>query len=153
MPTEVVVGRIGRPHGVAGEVSVERAHRRARAAASPPAPVLRTEPAGGPPARLPVADRARHPLAQGRLLVPSPRSRDRTAAEAAARRSLLVADVDADEAPEDPEEFYDHQLVGLAVVHDRRRARRARSPTCCTAPARTCSSSRRRTAARRWCRS
>jgi 16S rRNA processing protein RimM len=28
---------------------------------------------------------------------------------------LLVADVDPHELPEDPEEFYDHQLVGLAV--------------------------------------
>ena len=34
---------------------------------------------------------------------------------------MLVADVDPDEAPEDPEEFYDHQLVGLAVSHHRRR--------------------------------
>jgi 16S rRNA processing protein RimM len=28
---------------------------------------------------------------------------------------VLVAQVDADERPDDPEEFYDHQLVGLAV--------------------------------------
>jgi len=28
---------------------------------------------------------------------------------------LLHADVPADESPEDPDEFYDHQLVGLAA--------------------------------------
>jgi 16S rRNA processing protein RimM len=32
------------------------------------------------------------------------------------RGVLLVVDVDVDERPEDPEEFYDRQLVGLAVV-------------------------------------
>jgi 16S rRNA processing protein RimM len=41
---------------------------------------------------------------------------DRTAAEAA-RGTVLHVTVAADAAPEDPEEFYDHQLVGLAV-HD-----------------------------------
>jgi 16S rRNA processing protein RimM len=28
---------------------------------------------------------------------------------------VLVVPIDPDEAPEDPEEFYDHQLVGLSV--------------------------------------
>lgn len=41
--------------------------------------------------------------------------KDRTGAEAA-RGLILHTEVDADETPEDPEEFYDHQLVGLAVV-------------------------------------
>jgi 16S rRNA processing protein RimM len=39
---------------------------------------------------------------------------DRTAAEGL-RNVLLVADVDLAERLDDPEEFYDHQLVGLAV--------------------------------------
>ena len=43
--------------------------------------------------------------------------------------SSLVVDVDPAEVPEDPEEFYDHQLVGLAVVTTDGRRRRARSPT------------------------
>ena len=47
---------------------------------------------------------------------PSRSSRDRTAAEAA-RGIVLHATVDADARPEDPDEFYDHQLVGL-VAHD-----------------------------------
>jgi 16S rRNA processing protein RimM len=40
---------------------------------------------------------------------------DRTAAEAL-RGTLLVVDVDPGEQPDDPDEFYDHQLVGLAAV-------------------------------------
>ena len=39
---------------------------------------------------------------------------DRTAAETL-RNSLLAVEVTPEERPEDPEEFYDHQLVGLAV--------------------------------------
>ncbi len=41
--------------------------------------------------------------------------RDRTGAEAL-RGLLLAVDVDPAEVPEDPEEFYDHQLVGLRVL-------------------------------------
>ena len=41
---------------------------------------------------------------------------DRNAAEAA-RGTTLLARIPADETPEDPDEFYDHQLVGLAA-HD-----------------------------------
>jgi 16S rRNA processing protein RimM len=40
---------------------------------------------------------------------------DRNHAEAV-RGLLLVATIDDTETPEDPEEFYDHQLVGLRVV-------------------------------------
>ena len=40
---------------------------------------------------------------------------DRTAAETA-RGVVLHATIGADETPEDPEEFYDHQLVGLTAV-------------------------------------
>ena len=39
---------------------------------------------------------------------------DRSAAESA-RGLLLHATVAADETPDDPDEFYDHQLVGLAA--------------------------------------
>jgi len=52
---------------------------------------------------------------QDRLLVTFEELADRTAVEAL-RGTLLVATVVAEERPEDPEEFYDHQLVGLAVV-------------------------------------
>jgi 16S rRNA processing protein RimM len=40
---------------------------------------------------------------------------DRNAAEAA-RGTVLHATIAHDETPEDPEEYYDHQLVGLDVV-------------------------------------
>ena len=60
---------------------------------------------------------------QGRLLVTFAELADRNAAEAA-RGLVLVAEVPEDEVPEDPEEFYDHQLVGLRGGHHRRRRRR-----------------------------
>jgi 16S rRNA processing protein RimM len=116
--TEVVVGRIGRAHGVKGEISVElRTDEPARRFAD--GAVLRTRtPQGGTPqgpgrpASLTV-DRTR--WHQSRLLVSFLEVRDRTAAEAISGLTLLT-DVDAGETPEDPEEFYDHQIVGLAVL-------------------------------------
>ena len=110
---QVTVGRIGRPHGVRGEVSVEvrtdepdkRFHEGARLA-------VRAPRAGAPvPDPLTVTGTRWH---QGRLLVTFAEARDRTAAEAL-RDCLLLVDVDPDVRPDDPEEFYDHQLVGLAV--------------------------------------
>jgi 16S rRNA processing protein RimM len=50
----------------------------------------------------------------GRLLVGFAGLDDRTAAEAV-RGVRLVVDVDPDERPEDPGEYYDRQLVGLEV--------------------------------------
>lgn len=41
--------------------------------------------------------------------------RDRNAAEAL-RNTLLIAEVDPDETPEEPDEYYDHQLMDLDVV-------------------------------------
>jgi 16S rRNA processing protein RimM len=52
---------------------------------------------------------------QERLLATFEELADRTAAEAL-RGTLLVASVVLEERPEDPDEFYDHQLVGLTVV-------------------------------------
>ena len=116
--TEVVVGRIGKAHGIRGEVSVElrtdEPERRFVDGA-----VLGTRSPQGTevhgrhrPGSLTV-QRTRWHLS--RLLVTFAEVPDRTAAEAV-RGLVLVTDVDADESPEDPEEFYDHQLVGLAVV-------------------------------------
>jgi 16S rRNA processing protein RimM len=115
---QVVVGRIGKPHGIRGEVSVEsrtdEPDRRFVVGT-----VLATEtPRGGAPhgadrpARLTVRQVRWH---QDRLLVTFAELADRNAAEAA-RGLVLVTDVPEDEVPEDPEEFYDHQLVGLHVV-------------------------------------
>jgi 16S rRNA processing protein RimM len=116
--TEVVVGRIGRPHGVKGEVSVEvRTDEPARRFGDGSVLGTRTPqgaaPSGpGRPTSLTVERTRWH---QDRLLVTFAELADRTAAEAV-RGLALVVDVDLSEVPEDPEEFYDHQLVGLAAV-------------------------------------
>jgi 16S rRNA processing protein RimM len=115
--TEVVVGRIGKAHGIKGEVSVEprtdEPDRRFAVGA-----VLATEaPRGGAPhgpgrpAALTIRALRWH---QSRLLVTFEGVDDRTAAETLRGLSLAVR-VDPGETPDDPEEFYDHQLVGLAV--------------------------------------
>ena len=105
---EVVVARIGRPHGIKGELSVEvRTDEPERRLG--PGTTVRTDPATAGPLTI-TAGRVH----SGRLLLTFDGVVDRTAAEAL-RNVLLVADVDPDELPEDPEEFYDHQLVGLAV--------------------------------------
>ena len=145
-PVLVVVGRIGRAHGIRGEVTVEvRTDEPERRFA--PGAVLVTDP----------GDRARSRslpagcTAAGCCCV----SRVSTTARAPRRSAdtLLLADVDPDELPADEDECYDHQLVGLdAVRPDGGAARRgrARSSTC---PARTCSSISRPTAPRSWSRS
>ncbi|MGZ8743227.1 MAG: ribosome maturation factor RimM [Nocardioides sp.] len=115
---QVVVGRIGKPHGIRGVVSVEsRTDEPDKRFAA--GTVLTTEtPRGsaphgpGRPARLTVKSVRWH---QGRPLVTFTEIHDRNAAEAA-RGLVLVAEVPEDEVPEDPEEFYDHQLIGLHVV-------------------------------------
>lgn len=116
---EVVVGRIGRAHGVKGEVSVEpRTDEPGRRFAV--GAVLRTEQAAGRPgtassavpATLTVTDVRRH---QSRLLVTFEQVTDRNHAEGL-RGVVLTVSVDPAESPEDPEEYYDHQLVGLRVV-------------------------------------
>lgn len=103
---EVVVGRIGRPHGVRGEVSVQvRTDDPDRRLA--PGAVLRTDPeAAGP---LTVTSGRWH---GGRLLLGVAGVEDRTAAERL-RGVLLLVYVDAAERPDQPDEFYDRHLVGL----------------------------------------
>jgi 16S rRNA processing protein RimM len=110
----IVVGRIGRPHGIKGEVSVEprtdEPDRRFAAGARLTSTNERPGVTG--PAHLTVAGTRWH---SGRLLVRFEEITDRNGAEEA-RGTLLSVVVDPDERPEDPEEFYDHQLVGLDVV-------------------------------------
>ncbi len=101
----VVVGRIGPAHGLRGEVFVEpRTDEPERRFATG----SRLDTSGGP---LTVAGARTH---SGRLVVRFEEIADRTAAEASRGTELSVA-IDAGESPEDPEEFYDHQLVGLRV--------------------------------------
>ncbi|MCW3813537.1 ribosome maturation factor RimM [Micromonospora sp. DR5-3] len=117
----LIVGRIGKPHGIRGEVTVEVRTDEPEARFAP-GMVLRTEPgAVAPeapgayrvPAELTVESARWH---QGRLLVAFEGVLDRNVAEAL-RGTLIGVDSAAVAPPEDPEEFHDHQLVGLAVVN------------------------------------
>jgi 16S rRNA processing protein RimM len=106
---ELVVGRIGRPHGVRGEVTVEvrTDDPDDRFAAGR---ALVTDPAESGPLTI---DRVR--WHSGRLLVRFVGVDDREAA-ADLRGVLLVVD-SADLPPSgDADEFYDHELIGLAAV-------------------------------------
>ncbi|MCM2421919.1 MULTISPECIES: ribosome maturation factor RimM [unclassified Streptomyces] len=106
---QLVVGRIGRAHGIKGEVTVEVRTDEPEVRLGPGA-VLATDPATAGP--LTIESGKVH---SGRLLLRFEGVRDRTGAEAL-RNVLLIAEVDPAELPEDPEEFYDHQLVDLDVV-------------------------------------
>jgi 16S rRNA processing protein RimM len=114
VPETIVVGRIGRPHGIKGEVSVEPRTDEPdrRFAVGTQLQTQDKRPGVAGPAHLTVAGMRWH---SGRLLVRFTEIADRTAAEAA-RGTMLSIPFDPDETPEDPEEFYDHQLVGLDVV-------------------------------------
>ncbi len=110
---EVVVGRIGKPHGLRGlltvDVRTDEPDRRFAVGA-----ILRAEPPAGSASRLTTLTVATARWHSGVLLVTFAEVPDRTAAEAA-RGIVLHATIPADESPEDPDEFYDHQLVGLAA--------------------------------------
>jgi 16S rRNA processing protein RimM len=104
---EVVVGVIGRAHGVRGDVTIDvRTDEPDRRFAV--GEVLRAEDG---PGRFTVTAARDH---SSRLLVHFDELSDRTVAEGA-RGTVLVADVDPDEVPDAEDEYYDRQLVGLAV--------------------------------------
>jgi 16S rRNA processing protein RimM len=106
---QLVVGRIGRPHGVRGEVTIEvRTDDPEQRFA--PGTALATDPAGAGPL---VVERARWNA--GILLLAIEGVHDRDAAEAL-RGTLLVVDSADIPALDDPDEFHDHELVGLTVV-------------------------------------
>lgn len=108
---EVCVGRIGKAHGVRGEVSVEvRSDEPERRFVD--GAVLR--PRGRHPALPAVLTVAGTRWHQDRLLVRFAEVPDRSAAEQT-RGALLYVDLPPDQVPDDPEEFYDHQLVGLTA--------------------------------------
>ncbi len=112
---DVVVGRIGRPHGVRGEVSVElRTDEPDRRYADGAVLTVRTTPGCPAPehATLTVAGTRWH---QERLLVRFEQLDDRDAAERA-RDWLLEVVVPADATPAADDEYYDFQIVGLQVV-------------------------------------
>ncbi|KUJ39978.1 ribosome maturation factor RimM [Streptomyces sp. NPDC093228] len=106
---QLVVARIGRAHGIKGEVTVEVRTDEPELRLAPGA-VLATEPAAVGP--LTIATGRVH---SGRLLLRFDGVQDRTAAEAL-RNTLLIAEIDPDELPEGEDEYYDHQLMDLDVV-------------------------------------
>ncbi|WP_406282198.1 ribosome maturation factor RimM [Embleya sp. NBC_00896] len=106
---QLVVGRIGRAHGIKGQVTVEVRTDEPELRLAPGAVLMTDPPSVGP---LTIADGRVH---SGRLLLTIEGVTTRTGAEAL-RNTLLIAEIDPTELPEDPEEYYDHQLVGLDVV-------------------------------------
>ncbi|MFJ6794105.1 ribosome maturation factor RimM [Streptomyces sp. NPDC091268] len=106
---QLVVARIGRAHGIKGEVTVEVRTDEPELRLSPGA-VLQTEPASAGPLTIETGR-----VHSGRLLLRFAGVKDRSGAEAL-RNILLIAEVDPTELPEEPDEYYDHQLMDLDVV-------------------------------------
>jgi 16S rRNA processing protein RimM len=106
--TDLVIGRILRPHGVRGEVVVEihtdSPDERFRVGVE-----IGTDPPAAGPLR--ISELRAH---QGRLLVLFDGYADRDVSDRL-RGVYLVVDRDSVPAPDDPDEFLDHQLVGLSV--------------------------------------
>jgi 16S rRNA processing protein RimM len=106
---QLVVGRITRPHGVRGELTVEVRTDDPQLRLATGA-VLATEPAAAGP--LTIAGTRWH---SGRLLVRFADVHDRAAAESLRGTLLVVDSADLEDLP-DPDSYRDHQLVGLTVV-------------------------------------
>jgi 16S rRNA processing protein RimM len=106
---QLVVGRIGRAHGIHGEVAVEVRTDDVDQRFAPGTQLATDPPENGP---LTVVRARPH---SGRLLVAFAELTDRDTAEAK-RGTLLVADSSTSAATDDPEEYWDHDLVGLHVV-------------------------------------
>ncbi|MET1004668.1 MAG: ribosome maturation factor RimM [Propionibacteriaceae bacterium] len=105
---EVVVGVIGRPHGLRGEVAIDlRTDEPERRFA--PGQHVRAEEGRKVFTVTSARDHS------GRLLVTFAELPDRTAVEAV-RGTRLVVDVVPDEVPEEDGAFYDRQLVDLRVL-------------------------------------
>ena len=105
----LIIGRIGKPHGVQGEVSVElmtdfpeRFQAGARIFIGPEY--------GAAPVPLTIATARPH---QGRMLVRFEATADRTAAEQLRGMSLFIPIDEA--APLDEDSYYPHELIGLTV--------------------------------------
>lgn len=104
---DVVVGRVGRGHGLSGDVTigVVTSEPEARFAVGAR---LTTE-----DGRSLTVERVRAQSGGG-LLVKFAGVDDRTAADEL-RAAVLLATVPAEETPADPDEYYDRQLVGLTA--------------------------------------
>ena len=104
----LVVGRIGKAHGVRGEATIEVRTDDPELRFAPGAELL-TDPAERGPLTI------RSGRVQGGRLVLSFEGYDDRDAVERLRNTMLVAEVDPDELPDDPDEYFDHQLEGLTV--------------------------------------
>jgi len=108
---EVVVGRVAKAHGVTGELAVD-VHTDEPDLRFAPDAVVQATLRDGTRRALTIASTRQH---TGRLLVRFAEVLTRDVAESL-RGALLLVDV-ADLPPtEDPDEFYPHELEGLAAV-------------------------------------
>lgn len=109
----LVIGQILRPHGIRGEVIVDvrtdEPDERFAAGSE-----LRTDPADAGPLRVEVA-RLHAAAGRNKMIVAFDGIADRNGAESL-RGTLLV--VESADLPEtlDPDEFHDHELIGLAAI-------------------------------------
>ena len=103
----VVIGRIGKAHGIRGDVTVEVRTDEIDRRFAIGTTLLSTH-----ATPLVIADARDH---SGRLLLRFVGIDDRNGAEAL-RGTMLEADIDPTEKPTDEDEYYDRQLVGLAAV-------------------------------------
>ena len=103
----VVIGRIGKAHGIRGDVTVEVRTDEVDRRFAIGTTLLSTH-----ATPLVIADARDH---SGRLLLRFVGIDDRNGAEAL-RGTMLEADIDPTEKPTDEDEYYDRQLVGLAAV-------------------------------------
>ncbi len=106
---QLVVGRIIRPHGVRGELAVEVRTDDPEVRLAPGA-VLATEPVAAGP--LTITQSRSH---SGRFLLSFDGISDREQADELRGVMLVVDSADLEDIA-DPDEFRDHQLIGLAVV-------------------------------------
>jgi 16S rRNA processing protein RimM len=106
---QLVVGRVGRPHGIRGEVTVQ-VHTDDPDLRFAAGSVLATEPAARGP--LTVSASRWH---SGRLLVTFAGCADRDQAEDLRGTLLYIESAEAGPAA-DPDEFHDYQLIGLDVL-------------------------------------
>ena len=104
----LVVGRVGRPQGIRGEVTVE-VRTDAPEQRFADGALLLTDPAERGPLRV-ASSRDQN----GRLVVAFEGVPDRNGAEAL-RDTLLLVDAASLPPTDDPDEFHDFQLVGLAA--------------------------------------
>lgn len=103
----VVIGRIGKAHGIRGDVTVEVRTDEPERRFAVGTTLLSTH-----ATPLVIADARDH---SGRLLLRFEGIDDRNAAEAL-RGTMLEADIDPTEKPTDEDEYYDRQLIGLTAV-------------------------------------